>query len=95
MIRTGEQYRDGLRDDREVWIDGAQVRDITTHPAFKTIVDAKSACTTSRMSNAFDFNSSLDFVGKVANLPEKANQSEQRHPEDVLAYSFKASLVFL
>ena len=22
MIRTGEQYRDGLRDGREIWIDG-------------------------------------------------------------------------
>ncbi|HEX3954260.1 MAG TPA: 4-hydroxyphenylacetate 3-hydroxylase family protein [Stellaceae bacterium] len=41
-IRTGEQYRDGLRDGREVWIDGERVRDVTTHPAFKPIVDAKA-----------------------------------------------------
>ena len=30
MIRTGEQYRDGLRDGREVWIDGERVKDVTT-----------------------------------------------------------------
>jgi len=35
MIRTGEEYRAGLRDGREVWIDGEHVQDVTVHPAFK------------------------------------------------------------
>jgi 4-hydroxyphenylacetate 3-monooxygenase len=42
MIRTGEQYRAALRDGREVWIDGERVHDVTAHPAFKPIVDAKA-----------------------------------------------------
>jgi len=42
MIRTGEQYRDGLRDGREVWIDGERVADVTRHPAFRPIVDVKA-----------------------------------------------------
>ncbi len=42
MIRTGEQYRDSLRDDREVWIDGERVKDITKHPSFKPIVDVRA-----------------------------------------------------
>jgi len=42
MIRTGDQYRAGLRDGREVWIDGERVDDVTTHPAFRPIVDAKA-----------------------------------------------------
>jgi 4-hydroxyphenylacetate 3-monooxygenase len=42
MIRTGEQYRAGLRDGREVWIDGEQVKDVTRHPALKPIVDIRS-----------------------------------------------------
>lgn len=42
MIRTGEHYRDGLRDGREVWIGGERVADVTTHPAFKPIVDVKA-----------------------------------------------------
>jgi 4-hydroxyphenylacetate 3-monooxygenase len=42
MIRTGEQYRAALRDGREIWIDGERVRDVTAHPAFKPIVDAKA-----------------------------------------------------
>lgn len=31
---TGEEYLASLRDDREVYINGERVRDITTHPAF-------------------------------------------------------------
>jgi 4-hydroxyphenylacetate 3-monooxygenase len=42
MIRTGEEYRESLRDGREVWIDGERVADVTTHPAFKPIVDARA-----------------------------------------------------
>jgi 4-hydroxyphenylacetate 3-monooxygenase oxygenase component len=33
-IRTGKQYLDGLRDDREVWCDGERVKDVTTDPRF-------------------------------------------------------------
>ncbi len=39
MIRTGKQYFDGLRDGREVWMDGERVKDITVHPAFRPIVN--------------------------------------------------------
>ena len=42
MIRTGEQYRAGVRDGREVWIDGERVADVTTHPAFAPVVDRKA-----------------------------------------------------
>src|SRR6266550_2853750 len=42
MIRTGEEYRAGLRDGREVWIDGDRVKDVTIHPAFKPVIDCKA-----------------------------------------------------
>jgi 4-hydroxyphenylacetate 3-monooxygenase len=42
MIRTGEEYRAGLRDGREVWIDGERVQDVTDHSAFKPVVDLKA-----------------------------------------------------
>ena len=32
---TGAEYLDGLRDDREVWIYGERVKDVTSHPAFR------------------------------------------------------------
>ena len=42
MIRTGDEYRQGLRDGREVWVDGERVKDVTTHPALKPIIDVKA-----------------------------------------------------
>lgn len=42
MIRSGEDYRSSIRDGREVWIDGERVDDVTTHPAFKPIVDIRA-----------------------------------------------------
>ena len=32
---TGAQFLESLRDDREVWIHGERVKDVTTHPAFR------------------------------------------------------------
>ena len=31
-VRTGEQFLAGLRDDREVWLEGGRVADVTSHP---------------------------------------------------------------
>src|ERR1044071_7713950 len=42
MIRTGEEYRDSLRDGRVVHINGERVRDVTTHPSFKPLVDIRA-----------------------------------------------------
>ena len=34
--RTGRQYLNGLREqDREVWLAGERVKDVTTHPGLK------------------------------------------------------------
>jgi 4-hydroxyphenylacetate 3-monooxygenase len=35
MLRTGEQYLEAVKDDREVYIGGQRVSDVTTHPAFR------------------------------------------------------------
>jgi 4-hydroxyphenylacetate 3-monooxygenase len=42
MIRTGAQYRDSLRDGREVYINGERVADVTTHHMFKPLVDIRA-----------------------------------------------------
>ena len=39
-MRTGADYREGLRDGRNVWVVGeGQVEDVTTHPATAAMVD--------------------------------------------------------
>jgi len=42
MIRTGAEYRDSIRDNREVFINGERVKDVTTHPMFKPVVDIRA-----------------------------------------------------
>jgi 4-hydroxyphenylacetate 3-monooxygenase len=42
MLRTGKEYREGLRDGREIWMDGERVKDVTTHKSFKPIVDVRA-----------------------------------------------------
>ncbi|MFJ5151188.1 4-hydroxyphenylacetate 3-hydroxylase family protein [Streptomyces sp. NPDC088353] len=42
MIRTGDEYRESIRDGRQVWVDGEKVDDVTRHPMFKPIVDVRA-----------------------------------------------------
>ncbi len=34
-IRTGKQFLEGLKDDRQIWVDGERVKDVTTDPRFE------------------------------------------------------------
>ncbi|MBL8908671.1 MAG: 4-hydroxyphenylacetate 3-hydroxylase family protein [Rhizobiales bacterium] len=42
MIRTGKDYRDSIRDGREVHMNGERIRDVATHPAFKPVIDIRA-----------------------------------------------------
>ena len=42
MLRTGDEYRESIRDGREVWMNGERITDVTIHPAFKPLVDARA-----------------------------------------------------
>jgi 4-hydroxyphenylacetate 3-monooxygenase len=42
VLRTGRDYIESLRDGREVWIDGEQVTDVATHPAFAPMVSVRA-----------------------------------------------------
>ena len=42
MVRTGDEYRESLRDGREVWIDGESVADVPSHPMFRPLVDVRA-----------------------------------------------------
>ena len=33
--RTGKQFLEGLKDEREIWLEGERVTDVTTHPKLK------------------------------------------------------------
>jgi 4-hydroxyphenylacetate 3-monooxygenase len=42
MIRSGEEYRQSIRDGRQVWVNGERVRDVVSHPMFKPMVDVRA-----------------------------------------------------
>ena len=42
MIRTGDEYRQSIRDGREVYLNGERIDDVVTHPAFKPLVDIRA-----------------------------------------------------
>ena len=42
MIRTGEQYRESIRDGRDVYVNGERVKDVPTHPVFRHLVDMRA-----------------------------------------------------
>jgi len=42
MLMTGNQYRESLKDGREVYIDGERVESVPDHQAFKPIVDVRA-----------------------------------------------------
>lgn len=41
-LRTGAQYRESLRDGRQVWMNGERIADVTRHPAFRPIVEVRA-----------------------------------------------------
>ena len=42
MLMKGDEYRESLRDGREVWVNGERIRDVPGHPVFKPIVDVRA-----------------------------------------------------
>ena len=42
MIRTGPEYKDSIRGNRDVYINGEKVADVTAHPMFKPLVDIRA-----------------------------------------------------
>ena len=56
-IRTGAQYLDGIRDDREIWCDGERVKDITT--------DVRFAGGARTMAELCDLQNQPDMIDKM------------------------------
>ncbi len=53
MLMTGDQYRESLKDGREVYIDGERVTNVPEHQAFKPIVDVRARIYDMAGENAF------------------------------------------
>jgi 4-hydroxyphenylacetate 3-monooxygenase len=67
MIRTGQDYRESIRDGRQVWINGEKVKDVATHPAFKPIVDIRARMYD--MAHEARYRDILSYVDAGTNEP--------------------------
>ncbi|MEU7142275.1 4-hydroxyphenylacetate 3-hydroxylase family protein [Nocardia sp. NPDC046473] len=56
-LMTGEEYLDSLRDGRQVYLDGEQVKDVTEHPAF-----CNSALSVARLYDAMHATDTADVL---------------------------------
>ena len=91
MIRTGDEYRESLRDGREVWVGGERVPDVTTHPQFRPVVDARA-----RIYDMAHEDATRDVVSYVDDLGERNAISTQlpRTREDWAAKQRMVDAVF-
>lgn len=80
MLRTGADYRDSLRDGREVWIDGERVRDVPSHPAFQPIVDVRARIYD--MAHEARYRELLSYVDETTNQPNCTGNKLPRTRDD-------------
>ena len=67
MIRSGEEYRESIRDGREIWISGERVKDVTKHPAFKPIVDVRARIYD--MAHEERYRDVMTYIDETSNQP--------------------------
>ncbi|MGH9303255.1 MAG: 4-hydroxyphenylacetate 3-monooxygenase, oxygenase component [Acidimicrobiales bacterium] len=64
-IRTGDQYRKALQDDREIWLEGERVKDVTSDLRFKNTVDM--------LAEMYDLQHRPDLVDLLTYVPDDGN----------------------
>ncbi len=64
---TGARYKESLKDDRDVWMDGVRIDDVPSHPAFSGIVN--------ELARIYDLQHTDDFRDRMTFLsPESGNR---------------------
>lgn len=48
--RTGQEYIEGLRDGRSIYVNGELVHDVTQHPPFRGVIQLEEAGWCERLS---------------------------------------------
>lgn len=81
-VRTGEQYLQGLRDDREIWLEGEWVADVTTHP--KTAGMAKTLAGIYDLQHTPENHERMTFKSPTSGEPVALSYLVPETPEDLL-----------
>src|SRR5215469_16657673 len=70
VAKTGAEHIASLRDGRTVYIDGALVEDVTTHPAFRNAVQSSAAL--------YDYQAKPENLELMTFMPEGSNRRVNR-----------------
>jgi 4-hydroxyphenylacetate 3-monooxygenase len=90
MIRTGEQYRNSIRDGRAVYVNGDRVKDVTAHPMFKPLVDIRARIYDMQHDPAtaavmvFEDNGELNAIGNKLPMTQSDWWDKRRATDTVL-----------
>ena len=83
-VRSGEQFLEGLRDDREIWLEGERVEDVTAHPRLARmartlagVYDLQHQPETSDLM-AFESPASGDPISLSYMIPQSVNDLVRR-----------------
>ncbi len=77
---TGQRYVESMRDNREVWIDGEKVRDITVHPAFKDMVHELARVYD--LQNSDQYRDDMTYLDEDSGVRTSISWLVPRAPED-------------
>lgn len=81
-IRTGAEFKKALQDDREVWIDGERVQDVTADPRLRNVVDS--------LAELYDLQHDPDYQDVLTYVPDGLDERvglsfiEPRSQEDLV-----------
>ena len=81
-VRTGEQFLEGLRDGREVWLEGERVADVTTHP--KTTRMAKTLAGIYDLQHTAENHNRMTFKSPTSGEPVALSYLVPETQEDLM-----------
>lgn len=80
--RTGAQYLASLQDDREVWLQGERVADVTTHPALRR--GAQAIARLYEMQSEPEFQETLTYPSPSSGQPVGVSFLMPRSQQDLV-----------
>lgn len=81
-VRTGEQSLAGLRDDREVWLAGERVADITSHPKLTRM--AQTLVGMYDLRHQPEFRDRMTFASPTSGKPVALSYLVPENQDDLL-----------
>ena len=81
--RRGEEYIAGLKDDRQVWMDGERIADVTTHPKLRRGIETVASLYDLQWSP--EFQEAMTYPSPTSGDLVGMSHIEPRSREDIIA----------